>query len=142
MLKYYQELLNECIDLSEHKKKHKEMKSTLNKIKNLTSKMKGENMGYQKIKDIISDIDEFHNEAELREILQEILFICNDNINKKEPSISNQTEKSWKGKHFSITDPKGVKTVIYEIYKTEKKYLNKYFLFLFYHKMVERARRK
>ena len=30
------------------------------------------------------------------------------------------------GKHFSITDPKGVKTVIYEIYKTEKKYLNKY----------------
>ena len=86
MLKYYQELLNECIDLSEHKKKHKEMKSTLNKIKNLTSKMKGENMGYQKI-------DEFHNEAELREILQEILFICNDNINKKEPSISNQTEK-------------------------------------------------
>ena len=44
MLKYYQELLNECIDLSEHKKKHKEMKSTLNKIKNLTSKMKGENI--------------------------------------------------------------------------------------------------
>lgn len=34
--------------------------------------------------------------------------------------------ESWKGKHFSITDPKGVKTVIYEIYKTEKKYLNKY----------------
>ena len=50
-------------------------------------------MGYQKIKDLISDIDEFHNEAELREILQEILFICNDNINKKEPSISNQTKK-------------------------------------------------
>lgn len=92
MLKYYQELLNECIDLSEHKKKHKEMKSTLNKIKNLIFRMKGENMGYQKIKDLISDIDEFHNEAELREILQEILFICNDNINKKEPSISNQTE--------------------------------------------------
>ena len=93
MLKYYQELLNECIVLSEHKKKHKEMKSTLNKIKNLIFRMKGENMGYQKIKDLISDIDEFHNEAELREILQEILFICNDNINKKEPSISNQTEK-------------------------------------------------
>ena len=55
--------------------------------------LKGENMGYQKIKDLISDIDEFHNESELREILQEILFICNDNINKKEPSISNQTEK-------------------------------------------------
>lgn len=49
--------------------------------------------GYQKIKDLISDIDEFHNEAELREILQEILFICDENINKKEPSISHQTEK-------------------------------------------------
>lgn len=51
--------------------------------------------GYQKIKDLISDIDEFHNEAELREILQEILFVCDENINinKKEPSISNQTEK-------------------------------------------------
>ena len=40
MLKYYQELLNECIDLSEHKKKHKEMKSTLNKIKNLIKRNK------------------------------------------------------------------------------------------------------
>lgn len=29
----------------------------------------------------------------LEAILEEILFICNDNINKKEPSISNQTEK-------------------------------------------------
>ena len=119
MLKYYQELLNECIDLSEHKKKHKEMKSTLNKIKNLIFRIKGENMGYQKIKDLISDIDEFHNEAELREILQEILFICNDNINKKEPSISNQTEKQM----------------------IHKKYLDKYFLFLFYHRMLERARK-
>ena len=27
--------------------------------------------GYQDIKDLISDIDEFHNEAELREILQQ-----------------------------------------------------------------------
>lgn len=86
MLKYYQELLNECIDLTAHKKEHEKMKTIL-------KKMKGENMGYQKIKDLISDIDEFYNEAELREILQEILFICNDNINKKEPSISNQTEK-------------------------------------------------
>ena len=49
-------------------------------------------MGYQKIKDLISDIDEFHNEAELREILQQILFICEDNL-KKEPSTSDQTEK-------------------------------------------------
>ena len=30
------------------------------------------------------------------------------------------------GKHFSITDPKGINTVIYEIYKTEKEYLNQY----------------
>ena len=34
--------------------------------------------------------------------------------------------ESWKGKHFSITDPKGVNTVIYEVYKTDKEYLNKY----------------
>ena len=34
--------------------------------------------------------------------------------------------ESWKGKHFSITDPKGVNTVIYEVYKTKKEYLNKY----------------
>ena len=32
----------------------------------------------------------------------------------------------WKGKHFSITDPKGVNKVIYEVYKTDKEYLNKY----------------
>lgn len=31
--------------------------------------------------------------------------------------------EEWKGKHFSITDPKGVNTVIYEIYKTKKEYL-------------------
>ena len=48
--------------------------------------------GYQEIKDLISDIDEFHNEAELREILQQILFICEDNI-KNEPSIDSQIEK-------------------------------------------------
>lgn len=47
--------------------------------------------GYQKIKDLISDIDEFRNEAELRETLQEILFICEDNL-KNEPSTSDQTE--------------------------------------------------
>lgn len=34
--------------------------------------------------------------------------------------------ESWKGKHFSITDPKGVKTVIYEVYKTNKEYLDRY----------------
>ena len=37
-------------------------------------------MGYQKIKALISDIDEFHNEAELREILQQILFICEEEL--------------------------------------------------------------
>ena len=34
--------------------------------------------------------------------------------------------ESWKGKHFSVTDPKGVNTVIYEVYKTKKEYLKKY----------------
>lgn len=39
--------------------------------------------GYKEIKELISDIDEFHNEAELREILQEILFICEDNLKEE-----------------------------------------------------------
>lgn len=30
------------------------------------------------------------------------------------------------GKHFSITDPKGVKTVIYQVNKTEKEFLDQY----------------
>ena len=30
------------------------------------------------------------------------------------------------GKHFSITDPDGVKTVIYQVNKTKKEYLNQY----------------
>ena len=30
------------------------------------------------------------------------------------------------GKHFSITDPEGVKTVIYQVNKTEKEYLKDY----------------
>ena len=47
-------------------------------------------MGYQEIKNLISDIDEFYTEAELREILQQILFICDL---KNEPSISDQTAK-------------------------------------------------
>lgn len=49
-------------------------------------------MGYKKIKDLILDIDEYHNEAELREILQEILFICEENL-KNEPSTDSQIEK-------------------------------------------------
>jgi hypothetical protein len=67
---------------------------TLAKMKNNIKELKGvKNMsGYKKIKDLISDIDEFHNEAELREILQEILFICEDNI-KNEPSTDGQIEK-------------------------------------------------
>jgi len=48
-------------------------------------------MGYKEIKDLISDIDEFHNEAELREILQQILFICEENI-KKELSTDSQSK--------------------------------------------------
>lgn len=47
-------------------------------------------MGYKKIKGLISDVDQYHNEVELREILQEILFICEENL--KEPSNSEQTE--------------------------------------------------
>lgn len=31
--------------------------------------------------------------------------------------------ETWEGKHFSITDPKEVNTVIYEINKTEKEFL-------------------
>ena len=34
--------------------------------------------------------------------------------------------ESIQGKHFSITDPKGVSTVIYRINKTAKEYLNEY----------------
>ena len=30
------------------------------------------------------------------------------------------------GKHFSITDPQGVNTVIYKVNKTEKEFLDKY----------------
>ena len=30
------------------------------------------------------------------------------------------------GKHFSITDPEGIKTVIYEVYKTKREYLDEY----------------
>ena len=33
---------------------------------------------------------------------------------------------NMQGKHFSITDPKGVKTVIYQINKTEKEFLKDY----------------
>ena len=32
--------------------------------------------------------------------------------------------ETWQGKHFSITDPKDVNTVIYQINKTGKEFLN------------------
>lgn len=35
----------------------------------------------------------------------------------------NLNMETWQGKHFSITDPKGVNTVIYQINKTEKEFL-------------------
>ena len=34
--------------------------------------------------------------------------------------------ETWQGKHFSITDPKGVNTVIYEVLETKKEYLKEY----------------
>lgn len=34
--------------------------------------------------------------------------------------------ETMQGKHFSITDPDGVKTVIYQVNKTKKEYLNQY----------------
>ena len=34
--------------------------------------------------------------------------------------------EAMQGKHFSITDPEGVKTVIYQVNKTKKEYLNEY----------------
>ena len=34
--------------------------------------------------------------------------------------------ETWQGKHFSITDPKGVNTIIYQVVKTPKKLLDKY----------------
>ncbi|MCL2382818.1 MAG: hypothetical protein FWC79_01265 [Oscillospiraceae bacterium] len=34
-------------------------------------------------------------------------------------------EEAIEGKHFSITDPKDVNTVIYKVNKTEKEYLSK-----------------
>ena len=31
--------------------------------------------------------------------------------------------ETWEGKNFSVTDPKGVKTVIYQVNKTSKEFL-------------------
>ena len=43
MIKYYQELLNECIDISEWKDKHKKMLLTLFKMKYKLKNLKGGN---------------------------------------------------------------------------------------------------
>lgn len=34
--------------------------------------------------------------------------------------------ETWQGKHFSVTDPEGVNTVIYQINKTPKEYIKEY----------------
>ena len=36
------------------------------------------------------------------------------------------------GKHFSITDPKGINTVIYQVNKTEKEYLSRIEIWYFF----------
>lgn len=43
MIKYYQELLNECIDLAEHKNIHKFMLLTLAEMQNKLNNLKGGN---------------------------------------------------------------------------------------------------
>ncbi len=60
--------------------------------KNKIINFKNINDGYEQIKDIISHIDEFHHEAELRESLQEIVFICEDYI-KRESSTDKPNRK-------------------------------------------------
>ena len=34
--------------------------------------------------------------------------------------------ETWQGKHFSITDPEGVNTVIYQIHSSEKEFQSPY----------------
>lgn len=41
MIRYYQELLNECIDLTENKRTHKSMLLTLETMKNKMQSLKG-----------------------------------------------------------------------------------------------------
>ena len=42
MIKYYQELLNECIDLTENKQLHNDMLSVLETMKDKLNQLKGE----------------------------------------------------------------------------------------------------
>ena len=46
------------------------------------------------------------------------------------------------GKHFSITDPKGVSTVIYQIYKTKKEFLKEYPIYSRKIRMFRRNKRR
>lgn len=40
-------------------------------------------MGYKKIKELIVKVDASYDEPQLREILQQIYFICEENIGKE-----------------------------------------------------------
>lgn len=51
-------------------------------------------MGYEQIEEIISDIDEYYTEADLREDLQEIYFICKENTKGKHMSENNKNSIS------------------------------------------------
>ena len=90
-MKYYINLFIEKMSILIWKLKNKKDYSTLDTLKNDLKELKGvRSMGYEKIKELISDINAYHNEAQLRELLQQIYFICEENIN--EPSNSDQTE--------------------------------------------------
>ncbi len=64
--------------------------------------MKQELTGYEKIKNLILEIDEYSNEYELREYLQIILFECEEHIKKKNP-ITTTTPNCNKLLDFSKT---------------------------------------
>lgn len=51
-------------------------------------------MGYEQIEEIISDIDEYYTETDLREDLQEIYFICKENTKGKHMSENNKNSIS------------------------------------------------
>lgn len=55
-----------------------------------------------------------------------MVIILKTNYGLKIIEIGGIKMETYQGKHFSITDPKGVKTVIYEVYLTKKEFLKKY----------------
>ena len=59
--------------------------------------------GYEKIKNLILEIDEYTNEYELREYLQIILFECEEHIIKKKNPITTTTPNCNKVLDFSKT---------------------------------------